>query len=179
MAVILVTGMSGAGKSTALGELGRRGHHVVDTDEGDYVEDVVLPGAAQPERLWREDKVVALLDAHSTSAFSTSAFSMSASVGRHLFVQGTVANQGRLYPRFDAVVLLSAPLEVLLERVAARTTNDFGKADHERERIVADVADVEPLLRAGATLEIDTRRPVAEVVAALEDLAARADRSSR
>lgn len=173
MAVILVTGMSGAGKSTALRELGRRGHHVVDTDEGDYVEEVVLPGASEPERLWREDRVAALIDAHRVEARSADVPST-----RHLFVQGTVANQGRLYPRFDAVVLLSAPVEVLLERVAARTTNEFGKTDHERARIVSDVADVEPLLRAGATLEIDTRRPVAEVVATLEDVAASVERSA-
>jgi dephospho-CoA kinase len=32
---ILVTGMSGTGKSTALDELRRRGFEVVDTDEGD------------------------------------------------------------------------------------------------------------------------------------------------
>jgi dephospho-CoA kinase len=40
MAVILVTGMSGAGKSTALAQLARRGHLVVDTDEGDWTRDV-------------------------------------------------------------------------------------------------------------------------------------------
>ena len=33
MSTILVTGMSGTGKSSALAELGRRGFRVVDTDE--------------------------------------------------------------------------------------------------------------------------------------------------
>jgi hypothetical protein len=37
-----------------------------------------------------------------------------------------VANQGRFYDRFDAVVLLSAPADVILERIEARTTNTFG-----------------------------------------------------
>jgi dephospho-CoA kinase len=32
MTTILVTGMSGTGKSTALAALARRGHRVVDTD---------------------------------------------------------------------------------------------------------------------------------------------------
>ena len=83
-------------------------------------------------------------------------------------------NQGAYYDRFDAVVLLSAPLEVLLERVRTRETNDFGKSDAERARIVADHAAVEPLLRAGATAEIDTRRPLHEVADALEAIARRA-----
>ena len=37
--VVLVTGMSGTGKSTALVELARRGHRVVDTDYGGWTEE--------------------------------------------------------------------------------------------------------------------------------------------
>jgi dephospho-CoA kinase len=36
MARVLVTGMSGTGKSTVLDELRRRGYHTVDTDYGDW-----------------------------------------------------------------------------------------------------------------------------------------------
>ncbi len=104
MAVILITGMSGTGKSAALAELARRGHRVVDTDHGDWIEDVKLPDGSM-EPLWNEERIDALLNGHSDGA---------------LFVVGTVANQGTFYPRFDAVVLLSAPLDVILERVASR-----------------------------------------------------------
>ena len=68
-------------------------------------------------------------------------------------------------------MLLSAPADVILERVATRVTNDFGKNDAERARILADLAAVEPLLRRGATAEIDTRAPIVEVVDALERIA--------
>jgi predicted ATPase len=44
--VVFVTGMSGTGKSSALAELARRGHRVVDTDYGGWIE-----GEAEP--LWR------------------------------------------------------------------------------------------------------------------------------
>ena len=40
-----------------------------------------------------------------------------------LFVSGCVRNQGKFLDRFDAVVLLSAPPDVILERVAHRITN--------------------------------------------------------
>ena len=44
---ILVTGMSGTGKSSALAELARRGFRTVDTDEpGWTVEDCMDPFAA-------------------------------------------------------------------------------------------------------------------------------------
>jgi hypothetical protein len=68
-------------------------------------------------------------------------------------------------------VLLSAPAGVILERVAGRSTNVFGKTDSEREQILSDLAAVQPLLRLGATAEIDTRAPLAEVVDALERIA--------
>ena len=88
-----------------------------------------------------------------------------------LFISGCVSNQGKFYPRFDAVVLLTAPANVILERVASRESNAFGKRDAERDRILYDLATVEPLLRAGATAEIDTRAPLDEVVDGLESIA--------
>jgi hypothetical protein len=80
---------------------------------------------------------------------------------------GPVSNQGRLYPHFDAVVLLSAPTEVLLRRIESRTTNVYGKAAGERELILERLAEVEPLLRATCTHEIDATQSVDDVVAAL------------
>jgi dephospho-CoA kinase len=153
--VVLITGMSGTGKSAALAELARRGHRVVDTDYGAWIEDVRLPdGSVEP--LWDEERIDALLSGHSDGA---------------LFVVGTVANQGKFYPRFDAVVLLSAPLDVILERVATRESNPYGKTEAERELIASDLAAYEPLLRAGATVEIDARRPLDEIVNELEAIA--------
>lgn len=140
---VLVTGMSGVGKSTVLGELARRGYLTVDTDDGGWIE--VVDG----EPLWREPLIEELL-------------------GRSrevpLFVQGTVINQGHFYDRFDAIVLLSAPIEVVLQRIAGRTNNSFGKSAQERAQILADIAEVEPLLRQAATHEVATDRPLSEVV---------------
>jgi len=154
--VVLVTGMSGTGKSAALAELARRGHQVVDTDYGEYSEEVPSSDAGGWEQLWREDRIEALLNGYD---------------GGVLFISGSVSNQGKFYPRFDAVVLLTAPANVILERVASRESNAFGKRDAERDRILYDLATVEPLLRAGATAEIDTRAPLDEVVDGLESIA--------
>jgi adenylate kinase family enzyme len=156
MTSVLVTGMSGTGKSTVLAELARRGHRVVDTDYGDWSEDVPMAGQAGSERLWREDRMEILLAEHSRGA---------------LFVSGCVANQVKFYPRFSASVLLSVPVDVLVERVITRRTNDYGKTDAERAAILRDRQVVEPLLRAGATAEIDTRKPVDEVADDLESIA--------
>jgi hypothetical protein len=62
---------------------------------------------------------------------------------------------------------------VILARVAGRDTNDYGKSDAERALILRDLATVEPLLRTGATAEIDTRVPLDVVADELERIASR------
>lgn len=142
---ILITGMSGTGKSSALAELERRGFEVVDTDHGGWT----VWSHDDDGYVWDEDRIAELLERDRTAT---------------LFVSGTVSNQGRFYPRFDAVVLLHAPAAVLLERVAQRTTNDYGKSDAERALILRHLAEVEPLLRATCTHEIDAAQPLDVVV---------------
>jgi adenylate kinase family enzyme len=156
MAVVFVTGMAGAGKSSALAELGRRGYRVVDTDYGGWTREAPSADGRPFEPLWDEARIDSLLDEHD---------------GGVLFLSGCVANQGRFYPRFDAIVLLSAPADVILERIAGRDTNDYGKTDDQRAFVLEDLAAVEPLLRAGATEEIDTRASLADVVDRLESIA--------
>jgi hypothetical protein len=156
MSRILVTGMSGTGKSSALAEIGRRGYRVVDTDDPgwreyrEYVEssDELRRG----EWLWVEERMTRLLDSND---------------GRSLFVGGCAKNQSKFYDRFSAVVLLSASADVILDRVARRTTNSYGKIPLERAMILDDLANVEPLLKASCTHELDASRPFDEVVADL------------
>jgi dephospho-CoA kinase len=137
---ILITGMSGTGKSSVIEELNRRGYPARDLDSDEWCEwktDV----DGNPERLWREDKVQALLEKE---------------FDKPLFVSGCESNQGKFYPQFDYVVLLSASLEVLLERVSKRTNNPYGKRDEERKEIIHNTEVIEPLLRSGCDLEINT-----------------------
>jgi dephospho-CoA kinase len=146
--------MSGTGKSTLLGELARRGHHVLDTDDPGWIVQLDLAGGPEPG--WDLDRVAAVVEGHQLG---------------WLFIAGCVANQATLYDRFDAVVLLSAPVDVLLSRVASRV-NPFGSTSSDRAKIVEDRAVVEPLLRAAADYELVTTAPVTVVARALERIAA-------
>ena len=154
MPKVLVTGMSGTGKSAALQVLGERGHRVVDTDTDEWSHWVTLPDGS-PDWIWREDAIAALLASHQDG---------------HLFVAGCKTNQGKLYPEFDHIVLLSAPADVLLARIAARASNPYGKHPGERALILRHLAEVEPLLRATATIEIDATAPLSQVARQLENL---------
>jgi hypothetical protein len=146
---VLVTGMSGTGKSSALAELERRGFRVVETDVPPWSEWVPAAGDAEGELLWREDRIAELLASEEE---------------RTLYVSGCVSNQGRFYDLFDAIVLLAAPADVILDRLERRTTNDYGKGPGERELILSQLDRVEPLLRATCTHELDASRPLGEVV---------------
>lgn len=141
MTHILITGLSGTGKSTILNLLHQRGHRVVETDD---------PGWCIPENgdwtspdnewIWDETRLRQLLNATS----------------EHLFVAGCRQNQDRLYRFFSHVVLLTAPLEIMLDRVDRRKSNPFGKIAPQRATIEASKQLIEPLLIRGASLTIDT-----------------------
>ncbi len=53
----------------------------------------------------------------------------------------------------------------MIERLAARTGNPYGKAPGDLDRILADLDTVEPLLRRAADYEIRTTIPLTDVVA--------------
>ena len=146
---VLLTGMSGTGKSSVVRELAARGFKAVDTDDG-WSEP--LPDGRQR---WREDAIEALLATEDTDV---------------LFVAGCEENQARFHAQFDHIILLSAPLEVVMGRLAGRTSNPYGKTPEELSRIVDDVAAVEPLLRRVADHEVRTTMPLTEVVTAILDL---------
>lgn len=145
MARILVTGMSGAGKSTLLAELARRGHRTIETDLDGWTD-----GNGGP---WDEDRMTGLLERHP-----------------EIVVCGTAENQGRFREWFDHVVLLSAPVDVLIDRVRARTENPYGSTRAQQDEIRRYVRDVEPMLRLMATVEFDGRRPVVELADAVDAL---------
>lgn len=160
---VLLTGMSGTGKSTLITELARRGYKAIDADADEWSEWVPLDDAADPfnpavgpdslwrnrDWVWREDRIQRLLEVEDTEV---------------LFLGGTASNQGKFRAKFDHIVLLSAPVTVLMERLSSRTINSYGKDPDERLRILQHLQTVEPLLRRAASVEIDTTPPVDRVV---------------
>jgi dephospho-CoA kinase len=143
---VLLTGMSGTGKSSVIAALAARGYKAVDTDDG-WCE--ALPDGRQR---WRENAIEQLLANEDADV---------------LFVAGCEENQVRFHPQFDVIILLSAPAEILAERLASRTGNPYGKTPHELRRIFDDLRAVEPLLRKAANYEIRTTMPLNDVVAAV------------
>lgn len=149
---VLITGMSGVGKSSVIQELAARGWKAIDTDWDPHWEHM----NADKVWVWRENKIEALLDEEDTDV---------------LFVSACVPNQGKFYWRFDEVILLSAPESVTLERLEERTNNPYGERDEEVAEVLRYKTTIEPLLRRGATAEIDTSMALPEVVARVLEIA--------
>ncbi len=136
---VLLTGMSGTGKSSVVRELRRRGFTAYDADDDGYAE----PGADGVWR-WRTYEVSELL---------------ARSGDGPLFFAGCSEEQAQFH--WDLKVLLAAPEAVIVERLAARTTNPFGKNADELGRVLADLREVEPLLRSSADVVIETTQHLA------------------
>jgi hypothetical protein len=54
--------------------------------------------------------------------------------------------------------------------VCKRTNNSYGRTSEQRAEIARHLDAVEPLLRRGATLELDGRLPAFELADLIEDL---------
>jgi len=140
---VLITGMSGTGKSAIVAALAAHGNKAIDTDYG------YCKSAADGEWIWNEELVQELLSSEDADV---------------LFIAGCASNQGKFYDQFDLVILLSAPAELMVERIKSRAGNDFGKSPVELAKVLGDLETVEPRLRAGADSEVRTDRPLEVVV---------------
>ena len=152
---ILITGMSGTGKSTVILALAALGYKAVDLDNDEFSEWIPVAASMtltpEPGRdwVWREDRVQQLLSNEDADV---------------LFVSGCAENMRMFLPQFDHVILLSAPAETLTERLAIRTNNSYGKRQTELAQVLALRQTVEPLLRKIAGHEIDASMPLQDVV---------------
>jgi shikimate kinase len=134
---VLLTGMSGAGKSTLVQELRRRGQQAYDADDDGFSEP-----RGDGRWGWRTDLVSDLLAEDADGL---------------LFVAGCSEEQIDL--PFDYRVLLTAPRSVLVRRLCTRTNNGYARGGAELSQMLADLAEVEPLLRRSADLVLTTTAP--------------------
>jgi shikimate kinase len=163
---VLLTGMSGTGKSTLTCELAALGYKAIDADTDEWSEWVEISSAYgvddSPVRLnedwvWREEPIKELLATADAEV---------------LFVSGCAENMVQFFPQFDHIVLLSVPADVIVERLATRTNNAYGKHPEEVTRVLGLQQTIEPRLRKVAGYEINTDAPIDQVLATLLRLVA-------
>jgi hypothetical protein len=134
------------------------GYHAADLDtaafstwvdaapDPEFPDNEVKPGK---DWVWHEERVSTLLSGNSSEL---------------LFVSGCASNMAQFYPYFAHTILLTAPDAVIVQRLQSRSGAAYGQSPEEIARVLRLKQDIEPLLRKGADLEIDTSLPRASVI---------------
>ena len=142
---ILLTGMSGVGKSTVLERLAAEGIRCIDLDDGWMCE-------LQGERQIDLEAVRQFVRAHDREP---------------VVFAGCARNQGGLGA--DYTILLTASPETMRQRIA-EGKNPFGKDGETWRKIMKDKAETEPILKAGSDMVIHTEQDLDRTVMQIMEL---------
>jgi shikimate kinase len=163
---VLVVGVAGTGKSYLVREMKRRGLNAFDADEGfaTFVDADGTEVEYDPEggaEWWKSHNYV----------LKPEALEKMFSSDKTAFLFGDVGGQpGKgnglfdVAHRFDRVCYLSAPVELIRERLSNRTDNTFGKNLDEVEGTVKHKAKMDKIARERGFEKIDTTLPTEEII---------------
>jgi adenylate kinase family enzyme len=169
MSAVLITGCSGAGKTTIAPVFARRGLAAIDADAdpllarsvdrtGAVVEETEEP--AEPDFAWLARYSWAWNPARLDELIRAAAPAT-------LYVCGGAANELELADRFTHVFLLEIDEPTMLARIDARQDNDWGRIGDTREYLRRRRPEIQDRLRAFGAIPIDARQPVDQVVDAI------------
>jgi hypothetical protein len=168
MSAVLITGCSGAGKTTIAAVLGRRGLASLDADDDPLLARTVdLAGNVVEEE--PEEPDLAWLSRHSW-AWDPARLDelIRAAAPAALYVCGGAANELELAGRFTQVFLLEIDEPTMLARLDARRDyHDWGHIGDTREYLRRKLPALQDRLRALGAIPIDARQPLDQVVDAI------------
>ena len=168
MSAVLITGCSGAGKTTIAAVLARRGLASLDADDDpllartvDLAGNVVEEEPEEPDFAW--------LSRHSW-AWDPGRLDdlIRAAAPATLYVCGGAANELELADRFTQVFLLEIDEPTMLARLDARRDyHDWGHIGDTREYLRHKLPELQDRLRAFGAIPINARQPLNQVVDAI------------
>ena len=132
MPFIYITGPSGAGKSTVRNELIARGYEAHDTDEDGMSAWFDNQTLERVEFLKAQDRPADWFEKHDFRLSSERVKELAnRAKNKIIFLCGIPANDKEFREYYDNVICLVIDKDTMVQRVAERTTNDFGKSPDE------------------------------------------------
>jgi len=163
--LIYVTGVPGSGKSTVCAELRARGYDARDADDGISGWFRRADGVEVPWTFRRGHRTPGWYTTYDCRYSVPRLTQLAMQRHGHLwFLCGYAANEDEIWHLVDRAFLLHVDQATLLQRIAGRTSNTFGKTPHElRKELDWHTGDQEHARQRGMTL-LDATRPVTEIV---------------
>jgi adenylate kinase family enzyme len=163
MAVVWVTGNSGVGKSTACDQLTARGYAAFDADHGYcfWVDRRTGRVISDPPEPTPDDWLVHFGWYASAAKVKTLT---EQSRGKLVFLCGSVENKAAVENQVDLVICLVADDQTLIDRLASRTQNTFGRKPDELAAVLQWNPQLEGIYRSKGAVVIDATLPVGKVV---------------
>jgi dephospho-CoA kinase len=165
VALVFITGPTAAGKSTVRSELARRGFEAHDADEdgiSSFFSRVSGERVEYPEDA--NDRTHEWLAMHEFLMSRQRVELRAQASGKRVFLCGIPVNALGMADLFDKIICLVIDEATMLDRVAARTPNPFGKAPAERELILRSREPTIEAYRRSGALMIDGAQPIAGVL---------------
>ena len=160
---VLVTGVSGAGKSTISKTLREMGYSAYDLDDVPGLFAMIDAKTKQPvvdhdnANLKKVQNIEWLCNAARLTSL------IAAEKNDIAFYCGSATNLDEILPLFDTIVLLKVGHEAMQQRLTDRTENDFGKTREVRDWLLTQKDSWEDdVERKGATV-IDAHQSIADV----------------
>ncbi len=165
MALIYVTGIETAGKTTSYNELKRRGYEAYDIDDGiagycNKLTGVRVEAATDTEKHaadWHERNAY-MMDRQQVAAYVAKA------KHKPIFLCGTTQSDEVVLDLFDKVIYLYLDETTLQQRMAKRGKGEFGFAPHEKAAILGWRKPCKEKYQQFGASMIDAAQPLEQVI---------------
>lgn len=168
MSLILITGVSGSGKSEVLKELKLRGYDAHGTDEDD-----IAGFCYRDTRERARDLPTREEQTHNEEWYQRYGWfidragveELAKNTADHLaFLCGTAENQDEVLDLFTGVIALDIDEDTIKHRIASRTDNNFGKEPYEMQSIMEWQRRETQKYKEMGFVVLDSTRAVGDVV---------------